>query len=136
MKTAGYLTTYSSIMQAIGIYLSPTPRHSKRTSPGSRRTVPSPSPLPKGEGVVIKDINDAFGGIAIQGPASQQILSKLCEADLSRLKHRHFIETKVDGFYALLSRSGYTGEDGFEIFIPADASIKIWNDMKRRAKDT
>src|SRR3989338_2561199 len=106
---------------------------------------PSPFPLPKGErgrgrgedkgeGVVIKDINDAFGGIAIQGPASQQILSKLCEADLSRLKHRNFIETKVDGFYALLSRSGYTGEDGFEIFIPADASIKIWNDILEAGK--
>ena len=88
----------------------------------------------KAAGADIKDINDTFGGIAIQGPASQQILSKLCEADLSRLKHRHFIETKVDGFYALLSRSGYTGEDGFEIFIPADASIKIWNDILEAGK--
>lgn len=81
------------------------------------------------EGAAIKDINDSLGGIAIQGPASQKILSKLCEADLNLLKHRHFVETKVDGIYALLSRSGYTGEDGFEMFIPADASIKVWNDI-------
>lgn len=82
-----------------------------------------------GERVSIKDINDSLGGIALQGPASQQILSKLCEADLSQLRHRHFIETKVDGYYALLSRSGYTGEDGFEMFIPAGNSIKIWDDI-------
>lgn len=86
------------------------------------------------EGVAIKDINDSLGGIALQGPASQEILSSLCAADLNSLKHRHFVETKVCGFYALLSRSGYTGEDGFEIFIPAEKSIKVWNDILNAGK--
>ena len=86
------------------------------------------------DGAAIKDINDSFGGIALQGPASDMILSKLCEADLSQLKHRHFIETKVDGSYALLSRSGYTGEDGFEMFIPAEKSINVWNDILEAGK--
>jgi len=80
-------------------------------------------------GAAIKDINDSLGGIALQGPASQQILSKLCEIDLNGIKHRHFSETKVCGSYALLSRSGYTGEDGFEMFVPSDKSIKIWNEI-------
>lgn len=86
------------------------------------------------EGVAIQDINDSLGGIAIQGPASRQILSKICAADLSGLKHRHFIETKVCGFYALLSRSGYTGEDGFEMFVPAGKSVAIWNEILKEGK--
>jgi len=85
-------------------------------------------------GAVIKDINASLGGIALQGPASDTILAKLCGADLSQLKHRHFIEAKVDGCYALLSRSGYTGEDGFEMFIPAEESIKVWNDILEAGK--
>ena len=86
------------------------------------------------EGADIKDINDSLGGIAIQGPASQQILSRFCKAYIDRLKHRHFVETEVDGSYALLSRSGYTGEDGFEMFIPAGKSIKVWNDILAAGK--
>lgn len=85
-------------------------------------------------GITIRDINDAFGGIAIQGPRSAQIMRDLCEIDLNTLKHRRFRETKVDGFDALLSRSGYTGEDGFEVFIAADKTEKLWNDILRIGK--
>ncbi|MDD5546941.1 MAG: glycine cleavage system aminomethyltransferase GcvT [Candidatus Omnitrophica bacterium] len=88
----------------------------------------------KTEGVDIKDINDSLGGIAIQGPASQQILSHFCKAYIDQLKHRHFVETEVYGSYALLSRSGYTGEDGFEMFIPAGKCIKVWNDILASGK--
>jgi len=86
------------------------------------------------EGAAIKNINDSLGGIAIQGPESERILSNLCEAGLDTLKHRHFIETEVDGVYALLSRSGYTGEDGFEMFIPAEECMKVWNDIMEVGK--
>lgn len=81
-----------------------------------------------GEGAKITDINDSLGGIAIQGPASEGIMLGLGETgtDLTALKHRRFVETKVCGHYALLSRTGYTGEDGFEMFIPADKSAEVW----------
>ncbi|MFA5334643.1 MAG: glycine cleavage system aminomethyltransferase GcvT [Candidatus Omnitrophota bacterium] len=81
-----------------------------------------------GEGAVIKNINDSLGGIAIQGPASEKILG-LCDVEtgLAALKHRHFTETKVCGHYALLSRTGYTGEDGFEMFVPAGKSVEVWS---------
>ncbi len=85
-------------------------------------------------GAEIKDINDSLGGIAIQGPASQQILSGFCKAYIDKLKHRHFVETEVDGSYALLSRSGYTGEDGFEMFIPADKIITVWDHILAAGK--
>ncbi len=79
--------------------------------------------------VDIKDINDSYGGIAIQGPASAGILQNICEADLKALKRRRFCETKVDGFPCLLSRSGYTGEDGFELFIASEDTEKVWGDL-------
>ncbi len=94
----------------------------------------SPEGRGEGEGVVIKDINDSYGGIAIQGPVSQQILSKLCAADLSALKHRHFVETKVCGYYALVSRSGYTGEDGFEMFVPSEKTAIVWDEILKEGK--
>lgn len=81
------------------------------------------------KGVDIRDINDSFGVIALQGPASEKILRNICEADLGRLKHRDFCETKVDGFRSLLSRSGYTGEDGFEIFVASENTQKVWDDL-------
>lgn len=83
----------------------------------------------KDEGVVIKDINNSYGGIAIQGPASAGILQNICEADLKALKRRRFCETKVDGFPCLLSRSGYTGEDGFELFMASEDTEKVWGDL-------
>lgn len=86
------------------------------------------------EGAIIKDINDSLGGIAIQGPASQRVLSKLCAADLTALKHRRFIETKICGFYALLSRSGYTGEDGFEMFVPSEKTVAVWDEILKEGK--
>lgn len=89
----------------------------------------SPEGRGEGEGVVIRDINDSFGGIALQGPASVSILKGLCEADLNKLKRRRFCETKVEGFSCLLSRSGYTGEDGFEIFVASENTEKLWYDF-------
>ncbi|MFA5336468.1 MAG: glycine cleavage system aminomethyltransferase GcvT [Candidatus Omnitrophota bacterium] len=81
------------------------------------------------EGASIKNINDSLGGIAIQGPASEKIMMGLSntEKGLAALKHRRFVETKVCGHYALLSRTGYTGEDGFEMFVPAGKSVEVWN---------
>ncbi len=89
----------------------------------------SPEGRGKGEGVVIRDINDSYGGIAIQGPASVDLLQNICEADLKTLKRRRFCETKVGGFPCLLSRSGYTGEDGFELFVASEDTEKVWNDL-------
>jgi len=79
--------------------------------------------------VDIEDINDSYGGIAIQGPSSAVILQNICEADLTALKRRRFCETKVDGFACLLSRSGYTGEDGFELFMASEDTGKVWGDL-------
>lgn len=79
--------------------------------------------------VDIEDINDSYGGIAIQGPASAKTLQNICEMDLKEIKRRRFCETKVGGFPCLLSRSGYTGEDGFELFVASEDTEKVWGDL-------
>ena len=65
--------------------------------------------------------------IGVQGPRAQAIVQPLCDADLEPLAGYAFIQTKVAGVPALVSRTGYTGEDGFEIMVPAEAAGAIWS---------
>lgn len=82
--------------------------------------------------VDIQDINELYGAIAIQGPAAADIMKGLCDIDLTTLKHREFRETKAAGWTCLLSRSGYTGEDGFEIFAPSGNTEALWMAISER----
>lgn len=85
-------------------------------------------------GVDIEDKTDSLGGIAVQGPDSTKIVTTICDVSLNRLNHRRFCEAKVDDFNCLLSRSGYTGEDGFEIFLETANTTALWNDLLRFGK--
>lgn len=76
--------------------------------------------------VTIKNASQQYCQIAIQGPKSEEILQKLTENELSQIKYYHFVEGRVDGFNALISRTGYTGEDGFEIYLDAHKAEKVW----------
>jgi aminomethyltransferase len=67
-------------------------------------------------GVTLRDISDATGKIDLQGPKSQAILQKIAKENLASLKYYHFMNTEVLGIPSIVSRSGYTGEDGFEIY--------------------
>lgn len=64
--------------------------------------------------------------IALQGPRSATIISEVTDAELSELKYFAGIPASVGGTQILLARTGYTGEDGFELFVPADAAERIW----------
>lgn len=77
----------------------------------------------------VKNVSDEYCQIAIQGPASEKILAKLCDYDLSSIKYYHFAETKVCGVQAIVSRTGYTGEDGFEIYAPAANAVTLWKNL-------
>ncbi|EGG47694.1 MULTISPECIES: glycine cleavage system aminomethyltransferase GcvT [Streptomyces] len=75
---------------------------------------------------VVRDDRDAYALLAVQGPASPGILASLTEADLDGLKYYAGLPGTVAGVPALIARTGYTGEDGFELFVdPADAE-KLW----------
>lgn len=67
--------------------------------------------------------------IAIQGPRAIEILSKLTETDLNQIKYYHFAHGAVDGVPAILSRTGYTGEDGFEVYADAQFAEQLWSKM-------
>jgi len=71
--------------------------------------------------VHISDYSDLYTQIAIQGPKAEATLQKLTSVDLSQMKNYWFAWGKVAGFYnVLVARTGYTGEDGFEIYVPSD----------------
>lgn len=80
----------------------------------------------------VTDLSPDYAVIAIQGPKAEQILQPLCAEDLSSLKLFRFIpQTTVAGKTSLISRTGYTGEDGFEIYLaPADVT-HVWQELLR-----
>ena len=77
----------------------------------------------------LEDISERMGKLDLQGPRSEEILQKLTEADLKTLRFYHFCQSKVAGVPAIISRSGYTGEDGFEIYADADVIVNIWDKL-------
>ncbi len=87
--------------------------------------------------VEIKDKSDEFSLLAVQGPDSLKTIQKLTDADLSVIKYYHFVKGKVAGIDAIISRTGYTGELGFELYFKSDpaASIKVWNAVFEAGKE-
>jgi aminomethyltransferase len=79
--------------------------------------------------VSLENKSDSFAQIAIQGPKAEEILQKITENELSEIKYYHFVEGKVEGLDCIISRTGYTGEDGFEIYVEPDKAEKIWKKL-------
>jgi aminomethyltransferase len=80
----------------------------------------------------VNDYSDYYTQVAIQGPKAQETLQKLTNADLSKVKFYWFTWGTVCGLAnTLIARTGYTGEDGFEIYIPSDeaTSERVWNEV-------
>lgn len=75
----------------------------------------------------LENISEKTGEIALQGPKAQSTLQKITDFDLSTLKFFRFAEIKVASLPVLVSRTGYTGEDGFEIYCQAQDTEKIWS---------
>ena len=81
----------------------------------------------KGYDVRVEDVSAAWCQIALQGPRAEKILQPLSKAPLAGLKYYGFERTTVAGVPCLVSRTGYTGEDGFELYGPAESSVTLWN---------
>jgi aminomethyltransferase len=79
------------------------------------------------ENVELRNVSADYCQIAVQGPDAISILQKLTAVPLSEIKYYHFREGVVDGVPAIVSRTGYTGEDGFEVYAAADKAEQIWN---------
>jgi len=78
-------------------------------------------------GCRLEDQSDELAMIAIQGPASVATTAPLCDEDPGELKYYSFRRGKVCDVPAMISRTGYTGEDGFELYFAAAQAPRIWN---------
>lgn len=77
-------------------------------------------------GVQVEDVSDRQALMALQGPAAETILQQICSANLSQLVYYRAIHTTVAGVEALVCRTGYTGEDGFEIMLVGEHAVAMW----------
>jgi len=81
------------------------------------------------------DISEETYMMALQGPKAEMILQRLTDADLSAVATRTALQADVAGVSTLLGRTGYTGEDGFELYLPADDAVKVWTSIMEAGAD-
>jgi aminomethyltransferase len=74
----------------------------------------------------VVDESDDWALLALQGPRAVDLLQPFTETDLSSIKYYRYEVGEVGGAYAVLSRTGYTGEDGFELFVRPDDAPRVW----------
>jgi len=80
------------------------------------------------------DQSAAYAQIALQGPRSMEVLQNLTPARLRLLKNYWFFEGTVDGVSSIISRTGYTGEDGFELYFRHEVGAQIWERLMMEGK--
>ena len=83
----------------------------------------------KDENVTLTNASADYCQIAVQGPKALEIAQKLTETNISEIKYYHFTLGKFDGVDSIISRTGYTGEDGFEIYANREFAEQIWNKL-------
>jgi len=81
----------------------------------------------KPAGVTLENRTPRYALIALQGPRAAEVLQVLCDVNLSTVRYYHAAEATVEGVKAEIARTGYTGEDGFEVFVRADSAQKLWD---------
>src|SRR5277367_1607534 len=92
----------------------------------------------KGFDCVVEELSDAYTQIAIQGPRAQELLQKLTDANIGAIKNYWFTHGTVCGLKnTLIARTGYTGEDGFEIYVPSDVATSemVWNKVMEAGRE-
>lgn len=85
-------------------------------------------------GVKLENKSDDTALIAIQGPRSEEVLAPLTDVDLGQLGYYRFTRGSVSGAQALISRTGYTGEDGFEIYVSPEDSETVWREIMQEGE--
>jgi aminomethyltransferase len=77
-------------------------------------------------GVAAVDSSSRYALIAVHGPAALSVLQPLCSVELSHVKYYWFTNGEVASARAMIARTGYTGEDGFEVFVPPNTADRVW----------
>lgn len=81
------------------------------------------------DNVELRNVSAEFCQIALQGPEALSILQNLTTTPLAEIRYYHFREGQVDGVNSIISRTGYTGEDGFEVYAAPGKAEQLWNKM-------
>lgn len=81
------------------------------------------------EQIVLTNASADFCQIAVQGPKALGILQSITDIDISEIKYYRFTIGRVDGVESIISRTGYTGEDGFEVYAPSEFAVQLWNKL-------
>jgi len=84
--------------------------------------------------VVVTNESDATGQVALQGPKSLEVLQPLMDINLADIKYYWFAFGNFKGMPVMIARTGYTGEDGFEVYCPADKTEWVWNELMESGK--
>lgn len=87
-----------------------------------------------GLSVRIEDITEQIAALALQGPTSGRLLNAVAEANISNLKYFRVTHGKIAGVSVDISRTGYTGDLGFEIWIPWRDAVKVWDELNSKGK--
>jgi aminomethyltransferase len=86
--------------------------------------------------VTVTNMSVETAQLALQGPIAEQVLQKFTQTDLSEIKFFKFKQNvMITGVPVLVSRTGYTGEDGFELYMPAEGAAKVWNAILEAGKE-
>ena len=80
-------------------------------------------------GVVFENHSDHYAGFAVQGPKSAQLFDAFFSGQYARPARNEILAITIDGRNYFIARTGYTGEDGFEVFCPAECAVKSWRDI-------
>src|ERR1044071_4975716 len=79
--------------------------------------------------VQITEVTDSVAALSFQGPNSRVILNRVCESSVDRLKYFRLMNNKLCGVEVIISRTGYTGDLGYEIWMDAQDAIKVWDGL-------
>ncbi|MEO6334020.1 MAG: glycine cleavage system aminomethyltransferase GcvT [Pyrinomonadaceae bacterium] len=86
------------------------------------------------ENVTLTNASPDYCQIAVQGPEAVDIMKSLTDTNLDEIKYYHFSKGRVDGVESIISRTGYTGEDGFEVYADANSAVQLWNKLLEAGK--
>ncbi|MGC2739308.1 MAG: aminomethyltransferase family protein [Candidatus Acidiferrales bacterium] len=84
--------------------------------------------------VQIEDISTELAALALQGPTSGRLLKQVAEADITNLKYFRFTRGKIGGVDVDISRTGYTGDLGYEIWIPWNDAPRVWDALMEKGR--
>ncbi len=88
-----------------------------------------------GDDCEVKDVGDDYAQIAVQGPNAEQLVARLTSTDVASIGRYWFATGEVVDVDAIIARTGYTGEDGFELYVPAADAPKVWNALLEKGAD-